>query len=83
MSKGKGLFMRRFYKVNNSIFLEIDFVDTINEWQAYLIDVEVHKTISTVFNTDKTKLIANIIRDNWFSSNTKNFGLFIEDILKY
>ena len=63
--------------------MKIDFVDTINEWQAYLIDVEVHKTISMIVDKDKTKLIANIIRDNWFSSNTKNFGLFIKDILKY
>ena len=75
--------MKRFYKVNDSIFLEIDFVDTINEWQAYLIDVEVHKTILMIVDTDKTKLITNIIRDNWFTSNTVNFGLFIEDILKY
>lgn len=75
--------MRRFYKVNNSVFLEIDFVETINEWQAYLIDVEVHKTISKIVDADKIKLIANIIRDNWFSSNIENFSLFIEDILKY
>lgn len=75
--------MRRFYKVNNSIFLEIDFVDTTNEWQAYLIDVEVHKTISMTVDTDKIKLISNIIRDNWFTSNIENFSLFIEDILKY
>ena len=75
--------MKRFYRVNNSTFLEIDFVDTTNEWQAYLIDVEVHKTISMTVDTDKTKLIANIIRDNWFSSNIENFGLFIKDILKY
>ena len=75
--------MRRFYRVSNSIFLEIDFVETINEWQAYLIDVEVHKIITTTVDTDKTKLIANIIKDNWFSSNIENFSLFIEDILKY
>ena len=75
--------MRRFYRVSNSTFLEIDFVETINEWQAYLIDVEVHKTIATIVDTDKTKLIANIIKDNWFSSNIENFSLFIEDILKY
>ena len=75
--------MKRFYRVSNSVFMEIDFVDTINEWQAYLIDIEVHKTISTIINADKIKFIADIVRNNWFSSNTDNFGLFIEDILKY
>lgn len=75
--------MKRFYKVNDLVFLEIDFVDTIQEWQAYLIDVEVHKTISMLVNVDKIKLIANIIGDNWFKSNIDNLTLFIEDILKY
>lgn len=75
--------MKRFYRVSNSVFLEIDFVDTINEWQAYLIDIEVHKTISTIIDSDKIKLIANIVRNNWFSSNSDNFELFLEDILKY
>lgn len=75
--------MKRFYRVSNSVFLEIDFVDTINEWQAYLIDIEIHKTISTIINADKIKLIANIVCNNWFSSNSDNFELFLEDILKY
>lgn len=83
MSKGKGLYMKRFYRVSNSVFMEIDFVDTINEWQAYLIDIDVHKTISTLINTDKVKLIVDIISNHWFISNDENFGLFIEDILKY
>ena len=83
MSKDKGYFMKRFYRVSNSIFMEIDFVDTICEWQAYLIDINVNKIISTIINTDKIKLIANIVSNNWFSSNSDNFGLFIEDILKY
>ena len=75
--------MKRFYKVNDSVFVEIDFVDTINEWQAYLIDVEAHKTISMIVDIDKTKLIANIVGNNWFKSNIDNFALFLEDILKY
>ena len=75
--------MRRFYRVSNSTFLEIDFVETINEWQAYLIDVEVHKTIATIVDTVKVNVIANIVKDNWFTSNIKNFAIFIEDILKY
>lgn len=75
--------MKRFYRISNSVFMEIDFVDTINEWQAYLIDIEIHRTISTVIESDKIKLIADIIRNDWFTSNTDNFGLFIEDILKY
>lgn len=75
--------MKRFYKVNDSRFVEIDFVDTINEWQAYLIDVEEHKALSMIFNIDKIKLIANIVGDNWFKSNIDNFALFLEDILKY
>ena len=75
--------MKRFYKVSNSDFMEIDFVDTINEWQAHLIDVELHKTISTIINKDKINLIADIIYSNWFNSNTDNFELFITDILKY
>ena len=75
--------MKRFYKVNDLVFLEIDFVDTIQEWQAYLIDIGVHKTISMLVNADKIKLIANIIDDNWFKSNIVNFAIFIEDILKY
>ena len=75
--------MKRFYRVNNSVFMEIDFVDTINEWQAYLIDIEIHKTVSMIVNSDKMKLIADIVSNNWFSSNTVNFALFIEDILKY
>ena len=83
MSKGKGYNMKRFYRVNNSVFMEIDFVDTINEWQAYLIDIEIHKTVSMIVNSDKMKLIADIVSNNWFSSNTVNFALFIEDILKY
>ena len=75
--------MRKFYKVNGSRFVEIFFVDTINEWHAYLIDVEVHKAISVIRNTDRIKLIANIVTDNWFKSNIDNFALFLEDILKY
>ena len=75
--------MRRFYRVSNSTFLEIDFVETINEWQAYLIDVEVHKTIAMIVDTVKVNVIANIVKDNWFTSNIKNFAVFIEDILKY
>lgn len=75
--------MKRFYRVSNSVFMEIDFIDTINEWQAYLIDIEVHKTISTIISADKIKIIVDIVRNNWFSSNTDNFGLFLEDILKY
>lgn len=63
--------------------MEIDFSDTINEWVAYLIDMEKHTTISMINNADKTKLIADIIRDNWFKSNDDYFRLFIEDILKY
>ena len=75
--------MKRFYKVSNSAFIEIDFVDTINEWQAHLIDTELHKIISTIINKDKINLIADIIYSNWFNSNIDNFGLFITDILKY
>ena len=75
--------MKKFYKVNDSKFVEIDFVDTISEWQAYLIDVEEHKAISMFIETDKIKLIANIVGDNWFKSDINNFAIFLEDILKY
>ena len=75
--------MKRFYRVSNSAFMEIDSVDTINEWQAHLIDIELHETISTIINANKIKLIADIISNNWFTTNDDNFRIFIEDILKY
>ena len=75
--------MKRFYKVDDLVFLEIDFVETIQQWQAYLINIRVHKTTSRLVNADKIKLINDIISNNWFKSNTDNFSVFIEDILKY
>ena len=75
--------MKRFYKVNNSRFVEIGFVKSIDKWYADLIDITTHDVISTNDNTDKIKLIADIVRDNWFSSDMDNLSLFIEDILKY
>ena len=75
--------MKRFYKVNDSRFVEIGFVKSIDKWYADLIDITTHNVISTNGNTDKIKLIADIVRDNWFNSDMDNFSLFIEDILKY
>ena len=75
--------MKRFYKVNDSRFIEICFVKSIDKWYADLIDITTHDVISTNENTDKIKLIADIVRDNWFSSDMVNFSIFIEDILKY
>ena len=75
--------MKRFYKVNDFVFLEFGFIESINKWYADLIDVEVHKKITTFDNTDKIKLIADIVRYNYFGSNYDNFALFIEDVLKY
>ena len=75
--------MKRFYKVNDSRFVGIGFVKSIEKWYADLIDITIHDVISTNDNTDKIKLIADIVRDNWFSSDMDNLSLFIEDILKY
>lgn len=75
--------MKRFYKVSDSVFIEIGFVETISKWYADLIDVDSHRIISTNSNTVKVKLIASIVKDNWFTDNLDNFALFIEDILKY
>ena len=75
--------MKRFYKVNDSRFVEIGFVKSIDKWYANLIDITTHDVISTNDNTDKIKLIADIVIDNWFNSDMNNLSLFIEDILKY
>ena len=75
--------MKRFYKVNNFMFIEIGFVKSINKWYADLIDIGTHEIIKTNDNTDKIKLIADIVRYNWFSSDMDNLSSFIEDILKY
>ena len=72
--------MKRFYKINDFMFMEMGFND---KWYAKLIDIKIHKIISTISNTDKFKLIADIVRDYWFGSNSDNFALFIEDIIKY
>ncbi len=82
MSKDKGANMIRYYKVNDSRFIEIGFNETINQWYATLIDVNAHKSISTNTNNDKIKLIASIVKNNWFSDNLDNFASFIEDIIK-
>lgn len=75
--------MKRFYKVNDFRFVEIGFVKSTDKYYADLIDIKSHDVISSNDNTDKIELIADIVRDNWFSSNYDNFALFIEDILKY
>ena len=75
--------MKRFYKVSDSRFVEIGFVKSIDKWYADLIDITTHDVISTNDNTDKIKLIADIVRDDWFNSDMVNLSLFIEDILKY
>lgn len=72
--------MKRFYKINDFMFMEIGFTD---KWYAELIDIERHKVVSTFSNTDKFKLIADIVKDYSFGSNSDNFALFIEDIIKY
>ena len=74
--------MNRFYKVNDFMFVEIGYVETINMWYADLIDFRTHEKIATNDNTDKIKLIASIVRDKWFGEYTDNFALFIEDVLK-
>ncbi len=78
----QGAFMKRFYKVSDSVFIEIGFIETISKWYADLIDVDLHRIISTNSNYDKTKLIASIVKDNWFTDNLDNFAIFIEDIFK-
>lgn len=75
--------MKRFYKVNDVVFMEVGFIETTNKWYADLIDINLHKKIATYDNTDKVKLIADIVRYNWFGSYCENFALFIEDIFKY
>lgn len=75
--------MKRFYKVNDFMFVEIGFVKSIDKWYADLIDIGTHEIIETNDNTDKIKLIADIVKNNWFSSDMNNLSLFIEDILKY
>ena len=75
--------MKKIYKVNDSMFVEIGYVKSINKWYAYLINNITHDVISTNYNINKNKLIADIVRDNWFSSDMDNLSLFIEDILKY
>lgn len=72
--------MKRFYKINDFMFMEMGFTD---KWYAELIDIKIHKIISTYSNTDKFKLISDIVSDYWFGSNSDNFALFIEDIIKY
>lgn len=79
----QGVNMKRFYKISDTLFLEMGFVEAINKWYADLIDVDTHRIISTNSNTEETKLIASIVRDNWFGSNLENFKSFIEDILVY
>ena len=75
--------MKRFYKVNDFMFVEIGFIKSIDKWYADLIDIGTHEIIETNDNTDKIKLIADIVKNNWFSSDMNNLSLFIEDILKY
>ena len=75
--------MKRYYKVDDFLFMEIGFKETFDMWYADLIDIVSHKKIATTSNTDKVKLIADIVKNNWFSSDMDNFSVFIEDILKY
>ena len=75
--------MKRFYKVNDFVFMEIGFIETSNKWYADLIDVKIHKKIATYDNTDKVKLIIDIVRDDWYGAYFDNFAIFLEDILKY
>lgn len=75
--------MKRFYKVNDSMFIEIGFVKSIDKWYADLIDINTHEITATNDNIDKVNLIADIVKNNWFSSDMDNLSLFIEDILKY
>lgn len=69
--------MKRFYKINDFMFMEIGFTD---KWYAELIDIKKHKIISTFSNADKFNLIAEIVRDYWFGSNSDNFTIFIKDM---
>ena len=75
--------MKRFYKINDFMFIEIGFTKSINKWYADLIDIKIHEKIATNANKNKYKLIADIVRDDWFNSDMVNLSLFIEDILKY
>ena len=75
--------MKRFYKVNDSRFVEIGFIKSTDKWYADLIDFKIHEKIATNANKNKYKLIADIVRDDWFNSDMDNLSLFIEDILKY
>lgn len=74
--------MEKYYKIDEFLFIEIGFNEKFDMWYADLIDIILNKKIATIANTDIVKLIADIIRDDWFSSNNDNFALFIEDILK-
>lgn len=75
--------MKRFYKVNDSMFVETVFIKSIDKWYVDLIDVTTHEVIETNDYTDKIKLIADIVKNNWFGSDMNNLAIFIEDILKY
>ena len=82
MSKDKGAFMKRFYKVNENKIIEFGFNNNANIWYADLIDITSHTKISTIGNTEQAKAIANIVNENWFSDNIINFSRFIEDVIK-
>lgn len=82
MSKDKGAFMKRFYKVNDNRFIEFGFNNNDNVWYADLIDFNSHTKISTVGNKEKARTIADIVKENWFSVNINNFSKFIEDVIK-
>lgn len=75
--------MKRFYRVNDYMFVEIGYVKSIDKWYTDLIDITTHEVIATNDNKNKYKLIADIVRDEWFNSDMENLSLFLEDILKY
>lgn len=82
MSKDKGAFMKRFYKVNENTCIEFGFVKNANVWYADLIDLNCHTKISTVDNKEKARTIADIVEENWFSDNIINFSRFIESVIE-
>lgn len=74
--------MKRFYKISESRMIEFGFNDVKKVWYADLIDLIYHTKILTISNTEKSKVIDDIVIGNWFTNNIIKFSVFIEDVIK-
>lgn len=77
----QGAYMKRFYKINELRVIEIGFNNVNNVWYADLIDLSINDKISTISNTQKSKVVADIVKENWFTNNIINFSKFIDDVI--